>query len=138
MPQVQAGAQNGVAVAAAEKIGSVSGQQPRRVQHHTVPASVRSPASAVAHSPEQELAIERVGDVYVHEPKPLNEGEEKHVLSVFVADEAGLINRVAGVFGRRGGPPHMHAERPSHMAHGAALTHGVPAQVQTSSPSRWE
>jgi acetolactate synthase-1/3 small subunit len=47
----------------------------------------------------------RPGDVYVNEPKPLQEGEEKHVLSVFVADEAGLINRVAGVFGRRGESP---------------------------------
>lgn len=27
---------------------------------------------------------------------------EKHTISVFVADEAGLINRVAGVFARRG------------------------------------
>lgn len=41
-------------------------------------------------------------DVYVNEPQPLDEGEEKHILSVFVADEAGLINRVAGVFARRG------------------------------------
>ena len=44
-----------------------------------------------------------VGDVYVNDLKPLQEGEEKHVISVFVADEPGLINRVAGVFGRRGG-----------------------------------
>ena len=44
----------------------------------------------------------RPGDVYVNEPKALQEGEEKHVISVFVADETGLINRVAGVFGRRG------------------------------------
>lgn len=44
-------------------------------------------------------------DVYVAEPKQLNEGEQKHVISIFVADEAGLINRVAGVFARRGGPP---------------------------------
>lgn len=42
------------------------------------------------------------GDVYQVEPKPLKEGEEKHIISVFVADEAGLINRVAGVFARRG------------------------------------
>jgi hypothetical protein len=41
-------------------------------------------------------------DVYVNEPKPLAVGESKHVISVFVADEAGLINRVAGVFARRG------------------------------------
>jgi len=35
------------------------------------------------------------------EHKPLEEGFEKHIISVFVADEAGLINRVAGVFARR-------------------------------------
>lgn len=42
-------------------------------------------------------------DVYVHDSQPLAAGEEKHMLSVFVADEKGLINRVAGVFARRGG-----------------------------------
>lgn len=42
-------------------------------------------------------------DVYLAEQQPLNEGEEKHIISVFVADESGLINRVAGVFARRGG-----------------------------------
>eukprot|EP00882_Tetradesmus_deserticola_P010476 GHRQ01011065.1.p1 GENE.GHRQ01011065.1~~GHRQ01011065.1.p1 ORF type:complete len:482 (+),score=214.19 GHRQ01011065.1:666-2111(+) len=41
-------------------------------------------------------------DVYVAEKQPLAAGEEKHVISVFVADESGLINRVAGVFARRG------------------------------------
>ena len=40
-------------------------------------------------------------DVYVDEPQRLEEGVRKHTLSVFVADEAGLINRVAGVFARR-------------------------------------
>lgn len=40
--------------------------------------------------------------MYVIEPKPLAEGEEKHIISIFVADEPGLINRVAGVFARRG------------------------------------
>jgi hypothetical protein len=43
-------------------------------------------------------------DVYLAEQEPLQEGEEKHILSVFVADESGLINRVAGVFARRGEP----------------------------------
>ena len=38
----------------------------------------------------------------VNEFKKLKEGEGKHIISVFVADEAGLINRVAGVFARRG------------------------------------
>jgi len=42
------------------------------------------------------------GDVYTYEARPLKEGESKHTISVFVADEAGLINRVAGVFARRG------------------------------------
>lgn len=46
-----------------------------------------------------------VYDVYVHDAQPLAAGEEKHMLSVFVADEKGLINRVAGVFGRRGNFP---------------------------------
>jgi hypothetical protein len=41
-------------------------------------------------------------DVYLAEQQPLQEGEEKHIISVFVADESGLINRVAGVFARRG------------------------------------
>jgi hypothetical protein len=44
-------------------------------------------------------------DVYINEPTPLEEGEEKHTISVFVADEAGIINRVAGVFARRGEVP---------------------------------
>jgi hypothetical protein len=48
------------------------------------------------------LLLQSTGDVYINEPKPLREGESKHVISVFVADEAGLINRVAGVFARRG------------------------------------
>ena len=51
---------------------------------------------------KQDSASQRPGDVYVNDLKPLQEGEEKHVISVFVADEPGLINRVAGVFGRRG------------------------------------
>lgn len=52
---------------------------------------------------EQSAAPKEKYDVYVNEPQPLAEGEEKHTISVFVADEAGLINRVAGVFARRGG-----------------------------------
>jgi acetolactate synthase-1/3 small subunit len=48
--------------------------------------------------------MQSTGDVYINEPKPLREGETKHIISVFVADEAGLINRVAGVFARRGEP----------------------------------
>jgi acetolactate synthase I/III small subunit len=41
-------------------------------------------------------------DVYVqNEEVRLEKGVRKHTLSVFVADESGLINRVAGVFARR-------------------------------------
>mmetsp|Transcript_22816 Transcript_22816/g.49996 ORF Transcript_22816/g.49996 Transcript_22816/m.49996 type:complete len:481 (+) Transcript_22816:35-1477(+) len=57
---------------------------------------------AAASSASAKGAQDTKYDVYVNEPKPLREGEEKHVISVFVADEAGLINRVAGVFARRG------------------------------------
>lgn len=38
----------------------------------------------------------------MYQMQPLAEGVRKHTLSVFVADESGLINRVAGVFARRG------------------------------------
>eukprot|EP00210_Caulerpa_lentillifera_P002187 g2101.t1 len=51
--------------------------------------------------PPKAVAEEKY-DVYVNEPTPLQEGETKHMISIFVADEPGLINRVAGVFGRRG------------------------------------
>lgn len=40
-------------------------------------------------------------DVYAG-PQLLKEGIHKHIISVFVADESGIINRVAGVFARRG------------------------------------
>ena len=51
---------------------------------------------------KSKAATDEKYDVYVAEPTPLLEGETKHTISVFVADEPGLINRVAGVFGRRG------------------------------------
>lgn len=51
-------------------------------------------------------------DVYVNDPQPLDEGEEKHVISAFVADESGMINRVAGVFARRGKRNSDHNTRP--------------------------
>jgi hypothetical protein len=57
----------------------------------------------LAAAPKPPLRPQEPGnDVYIYEPTPLKEGEEKHVISVFVADESGLINRVAGVFARRG------------------------------------
>jgi len=42
------------------------------------------------------------GDVYLVERRPLSEGVLKHTLLVFVSDESGIINRVSGVFSRRG------------------------------------
>ncbi|KAI8474701.1 MAG: small subunit of acetolactate synthase-domain-containing protein [Monoraphidium minutum] len=63
-------------------------------------AKTRSPICAAV-QPFLDTKTEEY-DVYVSEPEPLEAGEEKHVISIFVADEAGLINRVAGVFARRG------------------------------------
>ena len=78
----------------------------------------------------QERSLSESYDVYVDDHKPLTEGEEKHVISVFVADESGLINRVTGVFGRRGararlpGPPRALAWATSSWA-GPACLHGA-------------
>ena len=55
------------------------------------------------HSHNQGHHMQEVYDVYAAH-QPLEEGEEKHIISVFVADESGIINRVAGVFARRGTP----------------------------------
>lgn len=74
---------------------------PGRHRRGPPPAAVQPAAQ-----PEQAGAAPGAGaegyDVYVYQPQPLEEGVRKHTLSVFVADESGLINRVAGVFARRG------------------------------------
>ncbi|GAB4822785.1 hypothetical protein N2152v2_009831 [Parachlorella kessleri] len=60
---------------------------------------------AAAASPQEAAPVaeqEYAPDVYASEPQRLETGVRKHTLSVFVADESGLINRVAGVFARRG------------------------------------
>ncbi len=70
-------------------------------------ALTAAPAHAHTRSIEQCVCAqfggpEEIYDVYVNQPELLDEGVEKHVISVFVADESGIINRVAGVFARRG------------------------------------
>jgi len=72
------------------------------VQIAAAPAHRRASCVKVHAAADSSATAERTYDVYVNDLKPLKVGESKHVLSVFVADEAGLINRVAGVFGRRG------------------------------------
>ncbi|GIL65664.1 hypothetical protein Vafri_19194 [Volvox africanus] len=66
------------------------------------PAVQRTRADVRVRVAEATTPNQGTGDVYVIEPKPLEEGVEKHIISIFVADEPGLINRVAGVFARRG------------------------------------
>ncbi|KAK9906747.1 hypothetical protein WJX75_007311 [Coccomyxa subellipsoidea] len=59
-------------------------------------------SSSTPTAPKDALEESEGYDVYVNHPEPLDEGEEKHLISAFVADESGIINRVAGVFARRG------------------------------------
>uniref|UniRef100_A0A1D1ZYX2 ACT domain-containing protein n=1 Tax=Auxenochlorella protothecoides TaxID=3075 RepID=A0A1D1ZYX2_AUXPR len=72
------------------------------------PSQTRGPLPLARASPDTRdtptvpLGGEEGYDVYVYEAEPLEEGVAKHTLSVFVGDEAGMINRVAGVFARRG------------------------------------
>ena len=73
----------------------------RRCCRRCSPSSPCPPACLQA-AAEAQQAQESGADVYAFEPQPLEEGVRKHMLSVFVADESGLINRVAGVFARRG------------------------------------
>ncbi|KAK9792983.1 hypothetical protein WJX73_007808 [Symbiochloris irregularis] len=89
---------------------SSSAPCPLRRQHHqsTTPAAqqrsfvTRAAQEAVATVPTTTPTdTQKDFDVYSTQ-QPLDEGEEKHIISVFVADEAGIINRVAGVFARRG------------------------------------
>lgn len=68
-----------------------------------LPQSVKAAAGAGSSALPPANAQTEGYDVYVAaEPERLQEGVSKHTLSVFVADEAGMINRVAGVFARRG------------------------------------
>jgi len=67
-----------------------------------VPSHTCTPSHTHPLPPPSRHAQDEDYDVYVSEPELLEAGQEKHVISVFVADEAGLINRVAGVFARRG------------------------------------
>jgi hypothetical protein len=69
---------------------------------HATACRRRRPLPCLQAAAEVQQAQESGADVYAFEPQPLEEGVRKHMLSVFVADESGLINRVAGVFARRG------------------------------------
>lgn len=77
----------------------------RRQQASTRPIThtLERKVQAWAAEPDQGAAAVSVDqmDVYAG-PTRLQEGIRKHVLSCFVADESGIINRVAGVFARRG------------------------------------
>lgn len=82
-------------------------------------------------------ATEPTLDVYAG-PQLLQEGVHKHVVSVFVADEAGIINRVAGVFARRG----MNIETLAvglnvDKARFTITVNGTPSEVVRSEPSSW-
>jgi hypothetical protein len=70
--------------------------------------------------------------VYLAEQQPLQEGEEKHIISVFVADESGLINRVAGVFARRG-----EAVGSGPVAAGRAVVANLAAAVDPTPATVW-
>ncbi|GLC33867.1 hypothetical protein PLESTB_000812700 [Pleodorina starrii] len=76
--------------------------QPRMYWRNGSPSVQHNRANVRVRVAEATTPNLRTGDVYVIEPKPLEEGVEKHIISIFVADEPGLINRVAGVFARRG------------------------------------
>eukprot|EP00884_Botryococcus_braunii_P000807 jgi/Botrbrau1/10727/Bobra.357_1s0028.1 len=73
-------------------------KQEERGRLHASELSAKGTSAPAAPGAQEEEEY----DVYTNLPMPLEEGEEKHTISVFVADEAGLINRVAGVFARRG------------------------------------
>jgi acetolactate synthase-1/3 small subunit len=85
-------------------------QQPRRpaaVAARPIAAATsrrahRLPSAAAKDTPTPTTTPTPAADVYLAEPEPLKPDERKHIVSIFVADESGLINRVAGVFARRG------------------------------------
>ena len=66
---------------------------PRRT--HFSPSPLHPQTRAAAAQDQESL------DINAYEHERLEEGIRKHTLSVLVADESGLINRVAGVFARR-------------------------------------
>ncbi|KAG2424192.1 hypothetical protein HXX76_014725 [Chlamydomonas incerta] len=80
----------------------VSGRIAHRVAFGRPTTQQQQRAAHVAVRVAEASSAKPAGDVYRVETRPLEEGVEKHIVSIFVADEPGLINRVAGVFARRG------------------------------------
>ncbi|XRB12458.1 acetolactate synthase small subunit [Pseudoscourfieldia marina] len=71
-------------------------------RRHAATAAVESSQDASAADVEQQQASgQQRLDVY-EAPALLEEGVSKRTISIFVADESGMISRVAGVFARRG------------------------------------
>jgi len=80
--------------------GRAPGTLPRQAPKHDV--RLLAPHASVSQESVADPEGKGEGDVYIVDRKPLSEGIKKRTILVFVADESGIINRVSGVFARRG------------------------------------